>query len=93
MISSLEAISRDYKQKQKQKQKSTPKKTNFWLNFFLNKECPKHLCGLDIVHRMRQTIPMWNIFAGGGGGGVGTNSSGHHCMSGVCGIEHYVMTL
>ena len=20
------------------------------------------------------------------------NSSGHHCMSGVCGIEHYVMT-
>ena len=28
------------------------------------------------------------IVRGGGGG----NYSGHHCMSGVCGIEHYVMT-
>ena len=25
------------------------------------------------------------------GGGGKENSSGHHCMSGVCGIEHYVM--
>ena len=52
----------------------------------LNKECPKLLCGLGIGHRRRQTIPMWNS------SGEKRNSSGHHCMSGVCGIEHYVMT-
>ena len=28
------------------------------------------------------------IVRGGGGG----DSSGHHCLSGVCGIEHCVMT-
>ena len=33
---------------------------------------------------------MWN--SSGGGGGGGRNSLGNHCMSGVCGIEHYVMT-
>ena len=26
-----------------------------------------------------------------GGEGGKENSSGHHCMSGVCGFEHYVM--
>ena len=38
-------------------------------------------------HRRRQTIPMWNSSRGGGG-----NSSGHHCLSGVRGIGHYVTT-
>ena len=46
----------------------------------------KLLCGLVIGHRRRQTIPMWNC------SGEKGNSSGHYCMSGVCGIEHYVMT-
>ena len=32
------------------------------------------------------------IVRGGGGGGGGRNYSGHYCMSGVCCIEHYVMT-
>ena len=62
------------------------KHKNFWLDVCLNEECPKLLCGLDIGHRRRQTIPMWNSSGGK------RNSSGHHCMSGVCGIEHYVMT-
>ena len=57
------------------------KQKNFWLNFCLNKEWPKLLCGLDIDHRRRQTIPMWNC------SGEKRNSSRHHCMSGVCGIE------
>ena len=48
----------------------------------LDKDCPKLLCGLGIGHRRRQTIPMWGE----------RNSSGHHCMSGVCGIEYYVLT-
>ena len=39
-------------------------KKSFWLNFCLNKECPKLLCGLDIGHRRRQTIPMWNSSGG-----------------------------
>ena len=62
------------------------KNNNFWLNFCVNKECPKLLCGLDIGHRRRQTIPVWNSSSGG------RNSSGHHCMPGVCSVEHYVMT-
>ena len=45
--------------KQQQQQTNNNKK-NFWLNFCLNKECPKILCGLDIGHRRRQTIPIWN---------------------------------
>ena len=32
-------------------------------------------------HRMRQTIPNRKKY-----------SSGHHCMSGIYNIEHYVMT-
>ena len=72
--------------KHTKKKKNTKKHKNFWLNFCLNKECPKLLCGLGICHRRRQTIPMWNSTGGK------KNSSGHHCMSGVCGIEHYVMT-
>ena len=55
--------------KQKQQQKTTKKNhKNFRLNFCLNKECPKLLCGLDIGHRRRQTIPMWNSSGGGEGG-------------------------
>ena len=51
--------------------------------FCLNKECLKLLCGLGIGHRRRQTIPVWNS------SGEKGNLQG---MSGVCGIEHYVMT-
>ena len=40
------------------KTKTTTKHKNFWLNFCWNKECPKLLCGLDIGHRRRQTIPI-----------------------------------
>ena len=74
--------------------KNKIKKKTFGLSFCLNKECPKLLCGLDIGHRRIQTIPIFQcgIVRGGGGGGGGGLSSGHHCMSGVCGIEHYVMT-
>ena len=42
----------------------TNKQTNFRLNFCLNEECPKLLCGLEIGHRRRQTIPMWNSSGG-----------------------------
>ena len=38
----------------------THRHTKFWPNFCLNEECPKLLCGLDIGHRRRQTIPVWN---------------------------------
>ena len=48
------------KNKNNQKKQQKKKQKNFWLNFCLNKECPKLLCGLDIGHRRRQTIPMWN---------------------------------
>ena len=37
---------------------------NFKLCFWLNEECPKLLCGLDIGHSRRQTIPMWNSSGG-----------------------------
>ena len=74
------------KNKKHKKKKTQKKHKNFWLNFCLNKECPKLLCGLGICHRRRQTIQMWNS------SGEKKNSSGHHCMSGVCCIEHYVMT-
>ena len=30
------------------------------MNFCLIKECPKLLCGHYLVHRRKQTIPMWN---------------------------------
>ena len=59
------------------------KHKNFWLNFCLNKECPKLQSGLGIGHRRRQTIPVWNS---SGGKGILQD------MSGVFGIEHYVIT-
>ena len=82
----LEILIKIKNKKTHKKKTHTKKQKNFWLNFCLNKECPKLLCGLGICHRRRQTIPMWNSSGGK------KNSSGHHCMSGVCGIEHYVMT-
>ena len=48
------------KNKKQNNNKTTTTKKNFWLNFCLNKECPKILCGLDIGHRRRQTIPIRN---------------------------------
>ena len=72
--------------KMKNNKNNTHTQKNVWLNFCLNKECPKLLCGLVICHRTIQTIPMWN------GSGEKRNSSGHYCMSGVCGVGHYVMT-
>ena len=65
--------------------KQQKKHKNFWLSFCLNKECPKLLCGLDIGHRRRQTIQCEIVEEK-------RISSGHHCMSGVYDIEHYVMT-
>ena len=55
------------KNKNNNKTKKKQKKTNnFWLDFCLNKECTKLLCGLDIGHRRRQTISMWNSSGGKG---------------------------
>ena len=71
----------NFEEKTKQKNKKSLRQC-----FWLNEECPKLLSSLGIDHRRRKTIPLRNSL------GKKKSSSGHHCMSGIYIIGHYVMT-
>ena len=73
------------KKKKKKKKKTHKKKTNFWLNFCLNRSA------LNSSVDWAFATEGGRLFQCGIVRGK-KSSSGHHCMSGVCGIEHYVMT-